>query len=236
MLCPCDKVPNLGPPMEEHNRTQIAYGEDYLPAIFIKPEGAKLGLVLAHGAGAGMEHPFMEAFAQGLAARGVATLRWNFPYMAAGKKRPDSPKVALAAWEAVAKEAPKLSADLKWFAGGKSFGGRMASLAAAEGRISTDIQGLVFVGFPLHAAGKPSTKRADHLPNLGLPSLFLQGTRDALADLTLLEPLVKGLPTATIRIFEGADHSFKMLKRSGISDEAMLNEIMDATVEWLQKY
>ena len=211
---------------------QIPFDDMTLSGLWLAPEGATAQLVLAHGAGAGMHHVFMETITQALAEKGVATLRWQFPYMEKGSKRPDSPKVALAAWEAVAKFAEEHS-ELPLFVGGKSFGGRMASLAAAEGRFPERCKGLVYVGFPLHAAGKPGTQRAAHLPDIPQPQLYLQGTRDALADLRLLQPLLEPITTATLAVFEEADHSFATCKKSGITPEAVMVDVVETTVEWM---
>lgn len=203
--------------------------------ILQRPDSAASLLVLAHGAGAGMRHPFMEAVAEGLAARGVATLRYQFPYMEAGRKRPDRPAVAqatvLAAVDAARVECP----DLPLFAGGKSFGGRMTSQAAAEGALP-EVLGLVFLGFPLHAPGRESTDRAAHLAAVDLPMLFVQGTRDRLAGLDLLRPVLEDLgELATLHVIDGGDHSFHVLKRSGRTDEEALEELVEATARWMKE-
>lgn len=169
-------------------------------------------LVLAHGAGAGMSHPFLASLAEGLASRGIWTLRYQFPYMEAGTKAPDRPDVAQATVRAAAAKARELAPSLPLLAGGKSFGGRMTSGAQAAEAIP-GVQGLVFLGFPLHPAGRPSTGRADHLAGIGVPMLFIQGTRDALADIELLPGVLKGLSTAKLILIEGADHSFKLPAR-----------------------
>ena len=173
-----------------------------------KPRGAKALYVFAHGAGAGMRHEFMEKLAQALADRGVATLRWEFPYMAAGKKRVDKPEIAEAAVRDVWRASAKIAGKLPRFAGGKSFGGRMTSRAHAAEALA-GVCGLVFVGFPLHPAGAPGVERAEHLPRAAGPLLFVQGTRDDLAELPLLRPVVAALgERATLHIIDGADHGF----------------------------
>jgi predicted alpha/beta-hydrolase family hydrolase len=191
------------------------------------PDAAASFLTLAHGAGAGMRHPFLEAVAAALARRRVATLRFEFPYAAAGARRPDPRPVLIETVAAAAAEAQRLAGGLPLYAGGKSLGGRMTSHAAAEGRLA-GVRGIVFLGFPLHAAGKPGSTRADHLALVAQPMLFLQGTRDALADLTLLRPICEKLaPRAELRVIEGADHGFHVPKRSGRSDAEVIEELAD---------
>jgi predicted alpha/beta-hydrolase family hydrolase len=195
-----------------------------------KPRAAYL---LAHGAGAGMNHVFMAAVADGLCSRGVATLRFQFPYMERGSKRPDSPQVCHAAVRAAADVACHHFADLPLFAGGRSFGGRMASQAQASSPLP-GVRGLIFLGFPLHPAKKPSVGRAEHLREVRVPMLFLQGTRDELADLTLLEPVVERLgPLAKLERIEAADHSFHVLARSGRNDADVLNRMLDSLSSWV---
>jgi uncharacterized protein len=197
------------------------------------PRGARACCVLAHGAGAGMAHPFMAAAADGLAERRIATLRYQFPYMERGSKRPDSPKVAQAAVRAAVAEASRLAPGLALFAGGKSFGGRMTSQAQAAAPLA-GVRGLVFLGFPLHAPGRPSDERGAHLADVRIPMLFLQGTRDDFADLDLLNPLVKKLGTrARLKTFDDADHSFHVPKRSGRTDAEIMSEMLDAVAEWI---
>jgi predicted alpha/beta-hydrolase family hydrolase len=199
------------------------------------PAQVRACYVLAHGAGAGMTHPFMTAVADGLADRGIATLRYQFPYMEQGAKRPDLPKVAHAAVRAAVLEAARRLPDLPLFAGGKSFGGRMTSQAQAASTLP-GLRGLVFLGFPLHPPKKPSNERAKHLFEIGIPMLFLQGTRDELADLQLLEPLCQELgPRATLKLFQDADHSFHVPARSGRKDPEVRAEMLDALAEWLGK-
>jgi uncharacterized protein len=202
-------------------------------ALLMRPEEARACYVLAHGAGAGMRHASMEAIAMGLAERGIATLRYQFPYMEKGSKRPDPPALAQATVRAAVAEAAKACAGLPLIAGGKSFGGRMTSQAQAKAPLDS-VKGLVFFGFPLHPAGKPSSDRAAHVADVKIPMLFLQGTRDALADLGLLKPIVKGLGNkATLHLAEGADHSFHVLKSSGRNDREVLAEILDAFTAWV---
>jgi uncharacterized protein len=202
-------------------------------ALLVRPDKARACFVFAHGAGAGMRHASMEAIAEGLAERGIATLRYQFPYMEKGGKRPDPPPIAHAAVRAAVAEATKACAGLPLIAGGKSFGGRMTSQAQAKAPLA-GVAGLAFFGFPLHPAGKPSDDRAKHLADVKIPMLFLQGTRDALAELPLLEPVVKGLGRkATLHLAESADHSFHVLKSSGRNDREVLAEILDAFGAWV---
>ena len=201
-------------------------------AILTSPSPARACFVFAHGAGAGMTHPFMEKVAAGLGERGVATLRYQFAYMEKGSKRPDSPSVAHAAVRAAVAEAARCCPGLPLIAGGKSFGGRMTSQAQAL-LPPAGVRGLAFFGFPLHPAGKPSSERAKHLADIHVPMLFLQGTRDGLAELTLLEPVVKSLgSSARLHPVKDADHSFHVLARSGRNDGEVMDEILDAFAAW----
>jgi predicted alpha/beta-hydrolase family hydrolase len=203
-----------------------------ISALLLRPEPARACYVLAHGAGAGMTHKSMEAVAVGLAERGIATLRYQFPYMEKGSKRPDPPPVAHATVRAAVAEAARRCAGLPLIAGGRSFGGRMTSQAQSIAPLP-GVRGLAFLGFPLHPAGKPSTDRARHLAEIQIPMLFLQGTRDALAELDLLEPVVKGLrQTATLHLVKEADHSFHVLARSGRNDREVMAEVLDAIAAW----
>jgi uncharacterized protein len=197
------------------------------------PDKARLCYVVAHGAGAGMSHPFMSAIAEGLAERDVATLRYQFPYMEQGRKRPDTPKLAQATVRAAVAEASHLLPELALVAGGKSFGGRMTSQAQAVSPLR-GVRGLVFLAFPLHPAGRPSHERGDHLFELKVPMLFLQGTRDSLADTELVEALIKRLgKRATLKLFRDADHSFHVQARSGRNDEEVRAEMLDELAAWL---
>jgi uncharacterized protein len=202
-------------------------------AIWDAPADPKACLVLAHGAGVGMTHKSMETLAQGLVARRVAVLRYNFPYMERGSKRVDPPAVAHKAVRAAVAVARKRSGKLPLFAGGRSFGGRMTSQAQASAPLE-GVRGLVFFAFPLHPAGAPSDERAAHLKDVRLPMLFLQGTRDALADLTLLSRTVKSLgPRATLVLAEDADHSFHVPARTGRKDGDVLADLLDAAASWM---
>jgi hypothetical protein len=214
----------------------IAVGDAHrVSGLLQVPTEARACYVTAHGAGAGMAHPFMAAMANGLAERGIATLRYQFPYMEQGSKRPDTPKLAQATVRAAVAEASRRVPQLALFAGGKSFGGRMTSQAQA-GSPLPGVRGLVFLGFPLHPAGKPSDERAQHLFDVRIPMLFLQGTRDQLADLKLLQPLAGKLGLrVTLRLFEDADHSFHVPARTGRSDSDVRAEMADAMVEWLAR-
>jgi predicted alpha/beta-hydrolase family hydrolase len=204
-------------------------------AILSRPPTVESLLVLAHGAGAGMTHPFMESLATELAAVRVATLRFQFPYMEQKRKVPDRPPLLTATILAAVQTAAKAAPDLPLFAGGKSLGGRMTSLAASQQELA-GVRGLVFFGFPLHPPNHPGTKRAAHLREVKLPMLFVQGTRDALADLKLLRPICAALGArATLHVTESADHSFHVLKSSGRTDADVLEELARTTSAWMQK-
>ena len=192
--------------------------------MLLRPDGAKALYLFAHGAGAGMTHKAMESCAHGLAERGVATLRYQFPYMEKGSKRPDPPRIAHAAVRAGAAEALRLAPELPLFAGGRSFGGRMTSQAQAIEPLP-EVRGLAFLGFPLHPAGKPGIERAEHLAQVGVPMLFVSGSRDALAELVLLRTVVSGLDNATLHVVDGADHSFRIAAKEA--------EALDALAEWM---
>jgi hypothetical protein len=199
------------------------------------PPEARACYVMAHGAGAGMAHPFMGTIANELAERGIATLRYQFPYMEQGSKRPDSPKLAQATVRAAVAAASRLVPELALFAGGKSFGGRMSSQAQAASPLS-GVRGLVFLGFPLHPAGRPSDERGAHLFAVQIPMLFMQGTRDQLADLQLLQTLVGQLGAhATLKLFQDADHSFHVPARTGRKDPEIMAEMSDALADWIGK-
>jgi predicted alpha/beta-hydrolase family hydrolase len=204
-------------------------------AILVRPQSAESLLVLAHGAGAGMNHPFMQSLATELAAVKVATLRFQFPYMEQQRKIPDRPPVLTATIAAAVRAAAEAAPNLPLFAGGKSLGGRMTSLAAAERGLG-GVQGLIFFGFPLHPPNQPGTKRADHLREVKLSMLFLQGTRDKLAELGLLRPICAALGSrATLHVTDTADHSFHVLKSSGKTDAAVLQEISRVAYTWTKK-
>ena len=211
----------------------IAVDAERVSGLLQAPPDARACYVVAHGAGAGMAHPFMAAIAAALAQRGVATLRYQFPYMERGSKRPDAPKLAHATVRAAVAEASRRLPNLPLFAGGKSFGGRMTSQAQAASPLP-GVRGLVFLGFPLHPAGKPSDERAQHLSEVRIPMLFLQGTRDALADLQLVQALVARLGArATLKLFQDADHSFHVPARTGRKDSEVMAEMMDALAQWI---
>ncbi|WIW46998.1 alpha/beta family hydrolase [Bradyrhizobium sp. 62B] len=202
-------------------------------AILTQPDKARACYVLAHGAGADMRHAFMAKTAQGLADRGIATFRFNFPYMEEKKGRPDQPAVAHAAIRAAVAEAAKLCPGVSLIAGGKSFGGRMTSQAQSKAPLP-DVKGLAFLAFPLHAAKKPSSERAEHLAGIAIPMLFLQGTRDELADLGHLRPVIASLGAkATLHEVEGGDHSFAVLKKSGRTNDEAMSEVLDTLAAWI---
>ncbi|MDF2764977.1 MAG: alpha/beta hydrolase [Rhodospirillales bacterium] len=203
-------------------------------ALLLNPSQARACYVLAHGAGAGMSHPFLEAVAQDLQERGIASLRYQFPYMEQGSKRPDPPPVAHATVRAAVAEAARLLPDVPLVAGGKSFGGRMSSQAEAAEPMPP-LLGIAFLGFPLHPAGRPSLDRAAHLQQVARPMLFLQGTRDALADAMLMEQVARQLGhRATLTFFPDADHSFHVPARSGRSDAEVRRNLLDAFEAWLR--
>jgi uncharacterized protein len=209
-----------------------AEGAGEVSALLMQPVKARWMLALAHGAGAGMNHSFMEKLARELADAGVATLRYQFPYMEARRAVPDRPPVLTATVAAAVRAAADAASDLPLLAGGKSMGGRMSSQAAAQGLLPP-VRGLVFFGFPLHPPKQPSTKRAEHLSQVPMPMLFLQGTRDELADLNLLRPVCAKLGArATLHIIETADHSFHVLKKSGRSDDEVLRELAQTALSW----
>jgi predicted alpha/beta-hydrolase family hydrolase len=201
--------------------------------LLVAPRGARALFVLAHGAGAGMRHPFLETIAQALGERGVATYRYEFLYMEKRSGRPDPPAVAEARVREAVIDAALVAPGLPVFAGGKSFGGRMTSQAQAHEPLP-GVHGLAFLGFPLHPPGRPGTSRAEHLSAVQVPMLFLQGTRDEFAGLDLLRPIVKKLGTSvTLHIVEGGDHSFKVLKRTGRTEVDVMNELADTIASWV---
>lgn len=210
-------------------------GGGHVSGLLQTPPEARACFVLAHGAGAGMTHPFMIGIVDGLAERGFATLRYQFPYMENGSKRPDSPKVAQMVVRAAVAEASRLVPKLALLAGGKSFGGRMTSQAQAALPLS-GVRGLVFLGFPLHPAGQVSEDRAEHLFSVQVPMLFLQGTRDQLADSEVIQKVVKRLGVrARVEILPDADHSFHVPARSGRTDSEVLTVMLNAMATWMQK-
>ena len=213
---------------------KIPVGDGSVSALLIRPADAKALYLFAHGAGAGMTHKSMASNAEGLAERGIATLRYQFPYMEKGSKRVDPPKVAHAAVRAAAAEGLRLAADLPLFAGGRSFGGRMTSQAQAVEPLP-GVRGLAFLGFPLHPAGKPGIERAEHLSRVQIPMLFVSGARDALAEMDLLKPVIAGLGArATLHVVADADHSLKVPAKSGRTPTEAEAEALDAMAEWMQ--
>lgn len=215
---------------------RIPVGEESVSGLLLRPPDAKALYVFAHGAGAGMTHRAMDSNAQGLAARGIATLRYQFPYMERGSKRVDPPKVAHAAVRAAAVEAARLAPDLPLFAGGRSFGGRMTSQAQADSPLP-EVRGLAFIGFPLHPAGKPGTERAEHLSRIQIPMLFVSGSRDALAETELLLPVVAALgERATLHLVDQADHSFRVAAKSGRRAAEAEAEALDALATWMLRH
>ena len=218
--------------MEPRN-VSIPLGDEKLSGLLLRPANAWALYLFAHGAGTDMAHPSMASNAGGLALRGVATLRYNFLYTEKGGKRPDPPKLAHAAVRAAAAKAVELAPDLPLFAGGRSFGGRMTSQAQADDPLPA-VRGLAFLGFPLHPAGKPGTERADHLANVRVPMLFVTGTKDALAELDLLKPVVAKLGSrATLHLVDQADHSFKVAAKSGRTNAEAEADALDAMAEWM---
>jgi predicted alpha/beta-hydrolase family hydrolase len=213
----------------------ILVGSDIVSGLLLRPAGAKALYLFAHGAGTNMAHKSMASNAEGLAARGIATLRYNFLYAEKGSRRPDAPKLAQAAVRAAADRAVEAADGLPIFAGGRSFGGRMTSQAQAAEPLP-GVQGLAFLGFPLHPAGKPGVERAVHLADISVQMLFVSGSRDALADLELLKPVVTGLGNrATLHVVEHADHSFRVAARSGRTSADAEGEALDALAGWMLK-
>ena len=215
-------------------RIQVGDNVGEVSAVWLRPDDPWAAYVLAHGAGAGMRHRFMEDVAGALAARGMATLRYQFPYVEHGSRRPDPPGILEATVRAAVAKARDLAPDIPLVAGGKSMGGRMTSNAMAHGPLE-GVRGLVFLGFPLHPPKRPGIARAEHLTQVQAPMLFLQGTRDTLADLDLITGVCQRLgPRARLHVVEGADHSFSVLKRSGRSDAQVLDELADTTTDWVR--
>ena len=217
----------------EGGRLVIQVGAETVSGLLLRPPNAKALYLLAHGAGAGMTHTAMESNAHGLAARGIATLRFQFLYMEKGSKRPDPPRLAHAAVRAAAAEALRLAPDLPLFAGGRSFGGRMTSQAQADDPLP-GVGGLAFLGFPLHPAGKPGIERAEHLSRIEVPMLFVSGDRDALAEIDLLQSVVAGLgERATLHLVHIADHSFKVAAKSGRTPADAEADALKALADWI---
>jgi predicted alpha/beta-hydrolase family hydrolase len=207
-------------------------GRATVSGLWLAPAKPRACLVLAHGAGAGMAHPSMAAIADGLHERAIASLRFQFPYMERGSKRVDPPAIAHAAVRSAVAQARKQAGKLPLFAGGNSFGGRMTSQAQAIAPLE-GVRGLVFFGFPLHPAGAPSVERAAHLKDVGIPMLFLQGTNDALADVALIRRTVSLRRNATLKLIDGADHSFHVPKRSGRTNDEIIGEVLDFAAGWM---
>jgi predicted alpha/beta-hydrolase family hydrolase len=218
----------------EAQKVTIAVGDGSVSGLLLRPAEAKALYLFAHGAGVGMAHPSMEANAVGLAERGIATLRYQFPYMERGGRRPDAPRVAHATVRAAAETALKIAGELPLFAGGRSYGGRMTSQAQALEPIR-GVRGLVFLGFPLHPAGAPAVDRAAHLADVHIPMLFVSGDRDALAEKSLLEPLVASLgDRATLCLIEGGDHGLRVLARSGRTSADAQSHALDSIARWIE--
>ena len=212
---------------------KIAVADGEVSGLLTAPQSARAGYVLAHGAGVGMRHVFMNAVALGLAERGIAALRYQFLYMEQGRRRPDSAKMAHAVVRAAVEKAAELLPGFPLIAGGKSYGARMTSEAQAESPLA-GVRGLAFLGFPLHAPGQPSDARAEHLSRVEIPMLFLQGTRDDFANSDYLNPLVNRLGArATLKLFDDADHSFHVPAKSGRTDAEVMREVLDALARWV---
>ena len=213
-------------------KVEISLDGEAVSGLLLRPANAKALYLFAHGAGAGMTHKAITSNAQGLADRGIATLRFSFPYMEKGSKRPDAPKVAHATIRAATRKASELAPDLPLFAGGRSFGGRMTSQAQAIDPLP-NLRGLAFLGFPLHPAGKPGIDRAEHLADVKVPMLFVTGSKDALAELELLQAVIAKLNLASLHIVEHADHSFKTAAKSGKTSAQAEAEALDALADWI---
>lgn len=214
---------------------QATKSSGFVSAVLMRPEDPNYLLVLAHGAGAGMNHPFMEILSLKLAEKNFAVFKYQFPYFEKGKRSPDPPNILTATVRSAVETASKRLDDLPLFAGGKSLGGRMTSTAVSK-EFLPNVKGIIFFGFPLHAPNKPSSDRAEHLYKVKIPMLFLQGTRDKLADLNLLKPVIKKLNNkAELHIIEGADHSFHVLKSSGKTNEQVIEELAETTSKWAKK-
>jgi predicted alpha/beta-hydrolase family hydrolase len=216
-------------------RVAISFGPEQVSGLLLRPDDAKALYVFAHGAGVGMNHPSMAANAQGLAERGIASLRFNFPFMEKRTRRPDPPRIAHVAVRAAVGAAGEMAGDLPLFAGGRSYGGRMTSQAQSVAPLPA-VRGLAFLGFPLHPAGKPGIERADHLAEVQIPMLFVSGSRDALAELDLLKSVVEPLgERATLHVIDQADHGLRVPAKSGRTPEQAQAEGLDALAEWMIK-
>jgi len=222
----------MAPDVTETLKIELEDGRT-VSGLLQRPDEPIACLALAHGAGAGMTHPFLAAVAAGLAERGLASLRYQFPYMERRSKRVDPPNIAQATVRAAVEAARRLVPNVPLFAGGKSFGGRMTSQAQAESPLP-DVHGIVFLGFPLHPPGRPSDVRAGHLSDVQIPMLFLQGTRDDFASLTLLRPVIDRLaPRATLQLLDDADHSFHVPARTGRRDDEVMAEMLGKLAAWV---
>lgn len=220
--------------IEQEIRFAASESSGEVSAILVRPRNARWIMALSHGAGAGIRHAFMAGLARSLAKRGIATFRYQFPYMEQGKRAPDPQSILLATVRSAVEAAREHGSDLPLLAGGKSLGGRMTSTAASVDALP-GVRGVVFFGFPLHAPGKPSSERGEHLFKVRLPMLFFQGTRDNLADLTLLRPLCERLQQqgqVSLHIIDGGDHSFHVPKKSGRTDEDVLEEFGKVVAAW----
>ena len=213
-------------------RLTIDAGSTQVSGVYARPDRPFAAIVVAHGAGAGMDHPFLVGFSRAINELDVATLRFNFPYMERGRRSPDSEPAAIEAWRAALDVASKRGSGLPIFASGKSYGGRMASMAVADGM---PVAGLVFLGYPLHPPGKPEDLRAQHLAQIKLPMLFVQGARDAFGTPDELRPIVQTLPLAALHVVEGGDHSFKVRKRDGVAQEVVHEAVLDRIAGWLRE-
>jgi predicted alpha/beta-hydrolase family hydrolase len=220
--------------MQEQRITINLGNNQSVSGITLIPKNQKAMMVLGHGAGAGMQHQFMKNLADNLSKVGIGTLRYNFPYIEQGRRSPSSPSISIATVRAAVNAANLIAPNQSLLVGGKSYGGRMSSQAQSQDRL-TEVAGLVFFGFPLHAPGKPGNSRGNHLKDIDIPMLFLQGSRDKLADLTLLTPLLDSLGEKTkLRVIEGADHSFNMLKSAAKTSQEVQMELARITSDWLE--
>ena len=224
-----------GPPAAEASTLSIA-GDLSVSALLTRPPGARSCYVLAHGAGAGMRHPFMSAVAEELAVAGIATLRYQFPYMERRSRRPDPPALCHATVRAAVALAAQRLPGVALVAGGRSFGGRMTSQAQADVPLP-GVRALAFLGFPLHPAGRPADSRAEHLSRVMIPMRFVQGTRDALAERALLEKVLQRLgERASVDWIENADHSFHVAARTGLTDEALRRGFLERLTQWIDTH